>query len=92
MLYCGLDFDSYYTLMYINWFDDENKANEWLNNEEYRFRNRELYSGEYKEDVARKVVEENDGSLTDYFESCFESDYEITNDDLIELIVEEYFC
>lgn len=92
MMYCGLDYSSDYILKDIKWFDKEDEANEWLNTEEYDFRNRELYSGEYKEDVARKVVEENDGSLMGYYESCFPSDYEITNDDLIELIVEEYFC
>jgi len=92
MMYCGLDYSSDYILKDIKWFDKEDEANEWLNTEEYDFRNRELYSGEYKEDVARKIVEENDGSLTDYYESCFESDYKITDEDLVELVCDEQFC
>lgn len=87
MLYCGIAYDISWNIVEMRVFHYESEADDWMVQEEWNeIYSKSIYSGEDMDEVIDVAIDDAEGSLERYYESCFPDDYEITKEDIEDLL------
>lgn len=87
MLYCGIAYDISWNIVQMKVFHYESEADDWMVQEEWNdIYSKSIYSGEDMDEVIDAAIDDAEGSLESYFESCFTEDHEITREEIEDLL------